>query len=271
MVTGRRDLLDSSTTLFVVSTLAGALAACTGFGIGTILTPVLALLVGAKLAVAAVTLPHFFGTALRFASCYKVANIYLLKRFGLMSAAGAFIGALLHGLVSGSAVAIVIGALLIFTGMAGVGLRYPIRLERRAAWIAGIISGLSGGLAGNQGGIRSAALMGFSLEKTAFIATATGVGLIVDCARMPVYACTLGGTLLSASGHIFVMCAGVALGTLVGTGLAKVAPETLFRRLVSTAIMGLGLVMVMTNANQGALLQSVQNQVITMTGNGIAH
>jgi hypothetical protein len=44
--------------VLVVSTLGGALGAVTGFGIGSILTPLLALLVDTRLAVAAMSVPH---------------------------------------------------------------------------------------------------------------------------------------------------------------------------------------------------------------------
>jgi len=44
--------------LAVVGVLAGSVAAVSGFGVGSLLTPVLALRVGTKLAVAAVAIPH---------------------------------------------------------------------------------------------------------------------------------------------------------------------------------------------------------------------
>jgi len=44
--------------LLLVATAAGAIAAVTGFGIGSLLTPLLALHVGTKIAVAAVSIPH---------------------------------------------------------------------------------------------------------------------------------------------------------------------------------------------------------------------
>jgi uncharacterized membrane protein YfcA len=65
-----------------------------------------------------------------------------------------------------------------------------MRFRGSAAWIAGALSGLLGGLVGNQGGLRSAALLGFDLSKRSFVATATAVGLLVDGARMPVYVVT---------------------------------------------------------------------------------
>jgi uncharacterized membrane protein YfcA len=48
--------------------LAGAVAAVAGFGIGSLLTPTLALATGTgtKLAVAAISIPHLVGTAQRF-------------------------------------------------------------------------------------------------------------------------------------------------------------------------------------------------------------
>lgn len=52
--------------ILLVSVLAGGIAAVTGFGIGSLLTPVLALQVDTRLAVAAVSVPHVIGTAIRF-------------------------------------------------------------------------------------------------------------------------------------------------------------------------------------------------------------
>jgi uncharacterized membrane protein YfcA len=49
-----------------VAILAGAIASVSGFGIGSLLTPLLAVRVGSKLAVAAVSVPHLTATALRF-------------------------------------------------------------------------------------------------------------------------------------------------------------------------------------------------------------
>lgn len=52
----------SDALVVVVALVAGAIAAVTGFGIGSLLTPVLALQIDTRLAVAAVSIPHVVGT-----------------------------------------------------------------------------------------------------------------------------------------------------------------------------------------------------------------
>lgn len=92
-----------------------------------------------------------------------------------------------------SALTLVFAALLLLAGVLSVaGLGERLRLGGKGACVAGVASGLFGGLVGNQGGIRAAALLGFNLRKEAFVATATAVALVVDGARLPVYLLTQG-------------------------------------------------------------------------------
>src|SRR5437588_109011 len=75
-----------------VALLAGAIASVSGFGIGSLLTPLLAVRVGTKLAVAAVSVPHLAATGFRFWLLRKHVDRRLLLGFGLMSAVGGLIG-----------------------------------------------------------------------------------------------------------------------------------------------------------------------------------
>src|SRR5690349_10733237 len=76
--------------------LAAAIASIAGFGIGSILTPLLAVRLGTKLAVAAVSFPHIAGTLLRFWFIRKHVDRRVLVTFGITSATGGLAGALLH-------------------------------------------------------------------------------------------------------------------------------------------------------------------------------
>src|SRR5437764_655335 len=96
--------------------VAGGIASLTGFGIGSVLTPLLALRVGTKLAVAAVSIPHVIGTAMRFWLLRGHIDRRIFMWFGVASAAAGLAGALLHAHASNRALAVVFGCLLLFVG-----------------------------------------------------------------------------------------------------------------------------------------------------------
>jgi uncharacterized protein len=234
------------TVIFTVAAiLGGGIASVAGFGIGSILTPTLAAKLGTKLAVAAVSIPHVAGTALRFFLIRQHVNKRVLLGFGITSAAGGLAGALIHARFSSTGLSYVLGGLLVFAGVMGItGLASRMRFGRRTAWLAGAASGIFGGLVGNQGGIRSAALLGFDIEKQSFIATATAIALMVDAARMPVYFATEYHQLAAVWTYLFWGTVGVLVGTVVGQRVLTEIPETLFRRIVSIIILGLGIALV---------------------------
>ncbi len=226
----------------VVAVLAASIAAIAGFGIGSILTPFLALRYGMETAVAAVALPHVLATFLRFWQMRTHVDRRVLLGFGLMNAAGALAGALLHARVASSALTRVLGALLIFAGALGLtGRADKLRFGRTAAWIAGAVSGGFGGLVGNQGGIRSAAMLGLGVGRDAFIATATAIALCVDAVRIPVYVATGRHEMLAAWPAILAAAVGAVVGTLAGVRLLRRIPERLFRRLLAAILLLIGL------------------------------
>ncbi|HEX7679279.1 MAG TPA: TSUP family transporter, partial [Thermoanaerobaculia bacterium] len=115
-----------------------------------------------------------------------------------------------------------------------------LRFGRTTAWLAGGLSGLFGGLVGNQGGIRSAALLGFDIEKESFVATATAIALVVDGARMPVYIARQHHEMAAAWMPMILATAGVLAGTFIGVKLLRLIPENVFRRAVGVLILALG-------------------------------
>jgi uncharacterized protein len=227
--------------LAAASVIAGAIASVAGFGIGSVLTPVLALRLETRLAVAAVSIPHFLGTLLRFVRLRAHVDRRVLLRFGVASAAGGLTGALANARLPLRVLGLVFGALLIFAGISELtGFMARARFSKRTAAFAGILSGFFGGLVGNQGGIRSAALLRFDVSREAFVATATAVGLIVDGLRMPVYLINYGSTLMTYARLIAIATAGVLFGTVVGEHVLRRLPETMFRRVVALLLIVLG-------------------------------
>ena len=224
--------------------LAGALAAVAGFGIGSVLTPTLALETGTKVAVAAVAIPHFVGTLQRYWIIRAHVDRRVVLGFGLASAGGGLAGALVHTWLSSGALSIVFGALLMLAAVAEfTGWMERVRWGRRVAWFAGALSGAFGGLVGNQGSIRSAAMLGFDVRKESFVATATAIGLFVDAARLPVYLVMQWRDIVQVWPLLLACTAGVVIGTAAGARVLKHIPHTTFRRIVAVLLFALGVYM----------------------------
>jgi uncharacterized membrane protein YfcA len=229
----------------VVAVAAGAIAAVTGFGIGSLLTPVAALLVDTRLAVAVVSIPHVIGTALRLWLLQGGINHRVLWSFGVTSAAGGLAGAVLHTWASNRWLAVVFGALLVLAAASEAsGFARRMRFRGSTAWLAGAVSGLLGGLVGNQGGIRSAALLGFDLPKQTFVGTATAIGLFVDGARVPVYLATQPSEMAAMWPWIALATAGVLVGTILGSRALTWIPDVWFRRVLALVLATLGAAMI---------------------------
>ncbi|HJR50126.1 MAG TPA: sulfite exporter TauE/SafE family protein [Gemmatimonadales bacterium] len=223
--------------LFAVGVLSGSTAAVIGFGIGSLLTPLLTLRLSAELAVAVVALPHLLATATRLLRHAASVDRPSFLRFGLLSAAGGLVGALLQSRLDAPVLLAVLGALLIATALANLtgsfGGRHP---ASPGALALGLLSGFFGGLVGNQGGLRAAGLLAFDLSPRAFLATSTAVALVVDLARTPVYLVRAGPRLWSLAFPIAVATAGCLVGTVWGERLLLRIGSTTYRRLVGAGV-----------------------------------
>jgi uncharacterized membrane protein YfcA len=228
--------------VFVAGILSGATAAIAGFGIGSVLTPLLAARLGVSLAVAAVSIPHAIATAVRAWRLRRASSWPVVRSFGVLSAGGGLIGALLYARVGSRLLEITLGLLLLATAVAALS-DWTRKWKPRGymAQSLGFLSGLFGGMAGNQGGLRAAALMTFSLTPAVFVATSTAVGLAIDAARMPIYVWRAGSSLLTVLAPIGVATAGVLIGTLFGERILFGLSEERFSRVVGILIAALGL------------------------------
>jgi uncharacterized membrane protein YfcA len=224
--------------------ITGAAAAVVGAGVDSVLTPLLSLQMDMRTCVLAVTAPHLAFNALRFHSLRKKVDRRILKRFGITSAAGALVGSLAHQAVESRWITITFAVLLILAGLFGAtGLSEKVHFGKRGAYLGGALSGFFGGLTGEQGGLRAAALLGFELRKEAFVATATAAALIVDVVRTPIYIATRFHDLRAAALPALIGTAGVVAGTFAGKRLLKQVPQDKFDRVVSWALLGIGVLL----------------------------
>lgn len=226
----------------LVAILGGAVAAVSGFGIGSLLTPVLLISFPAAEAVAIVAVPHAVATTVRFWRLRADIDRPTFRQFGIASAVGGLVGASLQPVLGSSALTVVLAVLLLGAGGSEL-LRRPFPLPATPFWrlTGGTLSGVFGGLVGNQGGLRAAALLGFQLRTRALVATATASALLVDAARVPIYLVARGSVIAATVPLWLTGTVGVVIGTFLGVPLLGRVPPGLYRQLVGGLLVALGL------------------------------
>ena len=230
-----------------MSIAAGAVAAVSGFGIGSLLTPLLLPWFPARTAVALVAIPHLIASGVRWLRLRRDVDRRVFVQFGIPSAAGGVAGALLQATLRSSLLTVLLGALILAAGATEL-LRRPIPLPQSpaATLVGGALSGLFGGLVGNQGGIRSAALLGFRMSPQALVATATASAVLVDLARVPVYIATSSHVIAEQFPLVTAASAGVVIGTFIGVPVLRRLPEHVYRPMVGLLLVLLGASLVIT-------------------------
>lgn len=222
---------------------ASALTLFSGFGLGTLLLPVLALLFPVPVAVAATAVVHLANNLFKLALVGRYAAGAVVLRFGLPAAAGALLGAFLllqlaaaPGLLqyellgatrSVTSVKLAIGLLIVLFAALELSPRIArLEIPRTYLPFGGLLSGFFGGLSGNQGALRAAFLIRAGLDKNAFVGTGVVCSVIVDTLRIAVYGATfIGGAsgLLDPQLQRLVLVAIVAAfsGAFIGVRLLQ--------------------------------------------------
>jgi uncharacterized membrane protein YfcA len=255
-------------TLFVIglaALLASTLALFSGFGLGTVLTPVFALFFPVPLAVAATAIVHFANNLFKLGLLATQADWRIVVRFGVPAALAAFVGALLLNhfdqlaplltYVWGGAthevtlLKVIIGSLMVVFALLELSPYFQtLAFPARYLPLGGLLSGFFGGLSGNQGPLRAAFLIKLGLSKEAFVATSAVAAAIVDASRLLVYGA---GFLAEHFSRSQELLAPVAVGTLcafagalLGTRLLKKITLQAVQRIVAAMMLlvGVGLI-----------------------------
>lgn len=234
--------------------LASGLTLFSGFGLGTILTPVFALFFPVQAAVAMTAVVHLANNLFKIGLVGRDADWGVVLRFGLPAAFAAMAGAGLLGLFAGlpalasyelgariheiTPVKAAIGLLIVGFALLELSPRFA-RLAFPPRWLplGGALSGFFGGLSGNQGALRSAFLIRAGLSKEAYVGTGAACTVLVDAVRLLVYGASFsagGWAVVQGEGGAMVVVA--TLGAFAGAWLGKRLLPTVTLRFVELSV-----------------------------------
>ena len=202
----------------IVTILAAALTVPAGFGLATMLTPVVLLWLPPHEAVAAVAIIHGAHNAWKLKLLRANVDFTAVKRYGWALVIGAIIGAVLHSHIPSDPLLLVVGIALIILPILSVTEKWTnIRLPDTEDRIGGFGSGFFGGLTGHQGALRAMFLQKRLPDKVAYAATASILALAVDLTRIPIYIMFEGSAILDE--YILIPC--LVMSAILGVNLGK--------------------------------------------------
>jgi uncharacterized membrane protein YfcA len=192
----------------IVIAMAALIASCltlfSGFGLGTLLMPVVAIFFPVDIAIGITALVHFANNIFKLGLIGLRANKEIIIKFGIPAVLAAFIGAFMLGWLTSlqpvadyvfagkkftvMPVKLVIGIIIIsFVALDFSPAFSAITLDKKFLPLGGCISGFFGGMSGNQGAFRSMFLLKAGLDKEQFIATGVVLAVMVDLSRILIY------------------------------------------------------------------------------------
>ena len=245
----------------LVALLASLLTFFSGFGLGTILTPVMVFFFPVEVAIALTGVVHFTNNIFKLILVRKNIARNVLIRFGIPAIFASFLGAwLLTGItempvlysysLGGSnfevlPVNLIIGILLvIFAVLELIPAFKKLQFGEDKMIYGGLLSGFFGGLTGIQGAVRSAFLIKAGLSKEGYIATGVAIACLIDISRLSVYSTRMIEADLAGNLPLLIPAILSAMtGALIGKKLLKKVTLELVKSLVAIMLILIGVLL----------------------------
>ena len=233
--------------VLIIAFTAAMIATTTGFGSATILTPFVAMVIDIKAAIVLVAFFHFANNLSKFTLLRKSINLRLVFVYGLPSVISALVGAWIFGSVDVGLITIFFPMFLITFSLYSL-FRPKLRIPEKDSILAigGLISGLTSGLIGVGGAIRSMFLISTFLKKEAYVATAAAIAIMVDVSRISMYLYQ-GALYESHTLWIIPLVVVAFLGVFTGRRFLRRLNEATIRKAVLLALLFVGIKMFIDN------------------------
>ena len=171
--------------LTVVAAFVGTLA---GFGISTVMVPVVALFFPLPVTLLFVGIIHLFGSIWKIILFRSGIRLKLIVTFATPALLASIIGAVLVSKLAIGNLQRILGIFLVaYVAYLFLHPKFRVPKTSLVTALGGIASGFAAGFFGIGGAIRSAFLTAYNFPKSVFIATNGVIALIVDLGRVGGY------------------------------------------------------------------------------------
>ncbi len=173
----------------LLTIIASFIGTLTGFGTSTIMIPSLSLLgLPFEQTLLLVGIIHWFGNIWKILFFKEGIQWRLIATFALPGIIATFIGARLMFFLHQSLLSQLLGIFLIaYVIVLMCAPSFHVKPNDKNALIGGALSGLSFGIFGMGGALRSAFLIAYELPKSVYLATTAIMSIIIDSTRLFTY------------------------------------------------------------------------------------
>ena len=244
--------------------LGSMLTFFSGFGLGTILTPIFILFFPVDISIALTAIVHLLNNCFKLLIIGRHINLKVALYFGGAGLISALAGAKVLSLFTNKNILysytlgqktidvpllhFIIGFLFIVFSILEVipNGKQKLAIKNSALVFGGSISGFFGGLSGHQGALRSIFLLKYGLTKESFIATGVIVACCIDISRISIYSTQFYNNInLNVLPLLATAIASAFFGAILGKKFLKKVTLKSMNILVGVLISTMGLLMVL--------------------------
>ena len=252
-----KELIITSAVFFI-----SLLTLYSGFGLGTMLMPIMALFFPVTTAIVLTALIHLLNNFIKISMLWDNIRWNIVFRFGIPAMTAAACGALLltqlgnittiysytiFGMTAAiTPIKFIVGFLLLFFATLESFPNLRKKIFNLTLPISGLLSGFFGGLSGHQGAFRSAFLINANLNESQFIATGSAISILIDITRLIVYGLNITLLLSSISiQFILLIIAASFAGLFVGKMYLKHITIKIVRIIIAIMLYIFGILLIM--------------------------
>lgn len=233
------------TYIALLTLLASIIGTLAGFGISTVMVPLLAAILPLPETLLLTGIVHLCNDIWKIILFRKSIRWGLLLAFGIPGIIASFVGSSLSLMISQEILSRVLGVFLIaYVLFISFNQTFKLSESLSAAISGGALTGFFAGIFGIGGEINAVALSAFNLEKAVYISTAGAISFMIDSTRITNYVISGIGLESSILQGLLIFIPVSLIGVIVGRkGVEKIAQEK-FRNFIAVFIFLLGLKLV---------------------------
>lgn len=245
----------------IFALLGSLLTFFSGFGLGTILTPIFIIFFPIDVAITLTAIVHFLNNLFKFGMTYRSIDWQVAIKFSIPAVVFAFFGAWTLSHLTDSIIlyeyswankvyqislikVIVAILMLVFVIIEIHPVLSKMSFDKNKIYFGGILSGYFGGLIGMQGALRTMFLMKSNLSKESFIATGVMIACFIDISRLSKYFSHLSVSFLKTNSLVLAIAVLAAfLGAYIGSRFIQKVTFVTIQRVVSTLLIVLAVLL----------------------------